>query len=144
MATRSPRSNPTSTRLRTTKTARATGRKRLLLTRYNSWAHGTKRHPHGFIGPAGEQALRSAIWASAALQPAAPDAGEVKKLLGVALPGPLDSAGFLVPLDRNGIPQTPVTILFEVKNIRSWIYPTAEELYQLLYKAVVLQTAIAC
>jgi hypothetical protein len=32
-------------------------------------------------------------------------------------------------------------MLFEVKNVRSWIYPGAEELYQLLHKAVVLQAA---
>ncbi len=34
-----------------------------------------------------------------------------------------------------------MTVLFEVKNLRSWIYPSAEELYQLLHKAVVLQIA---
>lgn len=61
--------------------------------------------------------------------------------MGVALPGPLDSAGYLVPIDASGLPQSPVTVLFEVKNLRSWIYPSAEELYQLLHKAIVLQTA---
>jgi hypothetical protein len=34
-----------------------------------------------------------------------------------------------------------VTVLFEVKNTRSWIYPAAPELYQLLHKAAFLQTA---
>jgi hypothetical protein len=132
---------PRDARLRGTKIAAAAARKRLLLARYNGWAQGTKRHPRGLIGPAGEEALRRAIWASGALQPAAPEAGEVSKLLGVALPGPLDSAGYLVPLDANDLPQLPVTILFEVKNLRSWIYPSAHELYQLLHKALVLQTA---
>jgi hypothetical protein len=65
----------------------------------------------------------------------------VTKLLGVTLPGPLDSAGYLVPLDSSGLPRTPLTVLFEVKNLRSWIYPSAPEVYQLLHKAVVLQTA---
>ncbi len=62
-------------------------------------------------------------------------------LLGVTLPGPLDSADYLVPFDTKGLPQSPVTILFEVKNLRSWIYPSSEELYQLLHKAMVLQNA---
>jgi hypothetical protein len=132
---------PTNTRLRKTSTAKAAARKRLLQARYNGWAQGTKRHPHGLIGPAGEAALRSAILASGALQPAASGAGEVIRLHGVTLPGPLDSAGYLVALDSRGIPQPPVTVLFEVKNTRSWIYPSAPELYQLLHKAAVLHTA---
>lgn len=132
---------PTDTRGRTTRLARASARKRLLLARYEGWAQGTKRYPRGLIGPAGEQAVRSAIWESASLQPAAPAAGETSRLLGVKLPGPLDSAGYLVPLNSSGLPQAPVTVLFEVKNLRSWIYPGATELYQLLHKAAVLQTA---
>lgn len=132
---------PSDTRNRTTKIDVAAGRKRLLYTRYESWAQGTKRYPQGLIGPAGEQALRSAISASGALQPASPGAGEVTRLLGVTLPGSLDSGGYLVPLSAGGLPQSPVTVLFEVKNLRSWIYPSAKELYQLLHKAVVLQTA---
>jgi hypothetical protein len=132
---------PTATRLKTTRIAAAAARKRLLLGRYTGWSQGTRRHPQGLIGPAGEEAVRSAIWASAALQPAAPGAGEITKLLGVSLPGPLDSAGYLVPLDSSGLPQAPVTVLFEVKNLRSWIYPSAQEIYQLLHKALVLQAA---
>jgi hypothetical protein len=132
---------PTDTRLRATKVATAAARKRLLYARYSGWSQGTKRHPQGLVGPAGEEAVRLAIRDSSALQPAAPGAGEVSELLGVTLPGPLDSAGYLVPFDASGLPQSPVTILFEVKNLRSWIYPSAEELYQLLHKALVLQTA---
>jgi hypothetical protein len=132
---------PTDTRLRSTKVAAAAARKRLLYARYSGWSQGTKRHPQGLVGPAGEEAVRLAIRESSALQPAAPGAGEVNALLGVTLPGPLDSAGYLVPIDASGLPQSPVTILFEVKNLRSWIYPSAEELYQLLHKAIVLQTA---
>jgi hypothetical protein len=132
---------PYNARNRTTKIEDAAGRKRLLYARYEGWAQGTKRHPHGLIGPAGEQALRNAISASGALQPASPGAGEVSKLLGVTLPGPLDSGGYLVPLSASGLPRSPVTVLFEVKNLRSWIYPSGSELYQLLHKAVVLQTA---
>jgi hypothetical protein len=132
---------PADTRLRATKIATAAARKRLLMARYNSLAQATKRHPRGLIGPAGEEAVRRAIIESAALQPATSGAGEVRELLGVSLPGPLDSAGYLVALDAQGLPQPAVTLLFEVKNLRTWIYPGAEELYQLLHKAVVLHTS---
>lgn len=89
---------PTDTRRRTTKIETAAARKRLLLARYTGWSQGTKRHPQGLVGPAGEAAVRTAIIASGSLQPATPGAGEVATLLGVRLPGPLDSAGYLVPL----------------------------------------------
>jgi hypothetical protein len=123
---------------RATKIDRASARKRLVYSRYTSWAQGTQRFPHGLIGPAGEVAMRSALIASGALQPAVPGAGETKTILGVTLPGALDSAGYIVPVVR-GLPQDPVTTIFEVKNIRSWIYPSSAELYQLLDKAVLLQ-----
>lgn len=125
---------------RATKIAQAARRKRLLAARYNGWAQGTQRHPNGLIGPAGERAVRAAILESQALVPATPGAGEVSSLLGVPLPGAADSGGFLVPL-VDGIPGPTVTVLIEVKNIRSWIYPGAAELYQLLHKATVLQHA---
>ena len=132
---------PTDTRLIRTKVAAAAARKRLLYARYSGWSQGTRRYPQGLVGPAGEEAVRRAIRDSGALQPASSGAGEVNTLLGVTLPGPLDSAGYLVPFDTKGLPQSPVTILFEVKNLRSWIYPSSEELYQLLHKSMVLQTA---
>ena len=131
----------TNTRLRATKTTATAARKRLLYARYTGWAQGTKRHPQGLIGPAGEAAVRSAILASGAMQPAVPDAGEVSRLFGVRLPGPVDSAGYLVGVDPSGVPQPPVTVLVEVKNIRSWVYPGASELYQLLHKALLLHQA---
>lgn len=100
-----------------------------------SWAHGSQRYPRGLIGPAGETAARTAIIDSAILQPATAHAGEVGEILGVKLNGPLDSAGYIVPLTK-GIPGPVVTALFEVKSVRSWLYPTAGEPYQLLSKAV--------
>jgi len=129
---------PADQRRRGTAIARAAARKRLLYARYLGWATGTKRHPHGHIGPAGEAAARTGILASGTLQPVHPDAGQVSTLLGVSLPGPLDSAGYHVPL-VHGVPQQPVTVMIEVKNIRAWIYPSAEEIYQLLTKAAIVQ-----
>lgn len=131
---------PADQQRRTTKIEVAAARKRLLFARYSGWAQGTKRYPQGLIGPAGESAVRAAILAAGSLQPAFPNAGEASKLLGVDLPGAVDSAGYMVPFSA-GIPGTPVTVLIEVKNIRSWIYPTAAELYQVLHKASVLQLA---
>ncbi len=114
--------------------ARASARKRLLLARYTGWSQGTVKHPHGIIGPAGETAVRTALQAASAMQPAVPTFGHVAQILGTRLPGPADSGGYLVPLDRGGLPAPTVTVLVEVKNIRSWIYPSSEELVQLLNK----------
>lgn len=117
---------------------RAARRRRLLLGRYHGWSQGTQRHPHGLIGPAGEHAVRVALTLSGALQPANPDFAECTHLLGTRLPGPADSGGYMVPVIR-GMPQHPVTVVIEVKNLRSWIYPSAAELFQPLRKAAQLQ-----
>lgn len=130
---------PTDTARRATKIRDAAARKRLLMARYNGWAHGSARHPQGLIGPAGELAVRSALTAAGTLRPVEPGFGETKRLLGVTLNGPLDSAGFLVTLDDAGLPAPLITVLVEVKNIRSWIYPNSIELYQVLDKAATLQ-----
>lgn len=123
---------------RATTIAKAAARKRLLYARYSGWAQGTARYPKGLVGPAGETAVRGAILRAGTLIPAASGAGEVSELLGVRLPGPVDSAGYLLPFTR-GLPGQAVTLLIEVKNIRSWIYPSSAELYQVLYKAAFLQ-----
>jgi hypothetical protein len=39
------------------------------------------------------------------------------------------------------VPQPPVTILIEVKNIRSWVYPSNSEIFQVLHKCIILQEA---
>lgn len=104
---------------RSTKIEKAAARKRLLYGRYMGWASGTQRFPHGLIGPAGEAAMRAGITQSEVVIPLASDAGAVANVLGVAVPGPLDSAGFIVPLDDNGLPGAPVTALFEVKTCAS-------------------------
>jgi hypothetical protein len=126
---------------RATKIEQAAARKRLLYGRYMGWASGTQRHPHGLVGPAGEAATRAGIMESEVVIPLTSDAGAVSNVLGVSVPGPLDSAGFMVPVSSQGLPGAPVTLLFEVKNLRQWMYPSAAEIYQLLGKAVVVQQA---
>lgn len=123
-----------------TAAARAAARKRLLMARYTGWSQGTVKNPHGLIGPAGETAVRTALHAAGAMQPASPDFGHVSHILGTTLPGPADSGGYLVPLS-GGLPGAPVTVLVEVKNVRSWIYPSSEELVQVLNKCRVLKQA---
>jgi hypothetical protein len=51
--------------------------------------------------------------------------------------GVLDSAAHLLAMDQ-GIPVT-VVLPIEVKNVRGWIFPWSQELYQLLHKASLLQ-----
>lgn len=118
----------------------AEARKRALYARYQGWAQGSVRYPEGLIGPAGEAATRSGVIDSAALQPAQPGAGGFNTILGTRLPGQVDTGGFMTWFKRN-IPQPPVTVLIEVKNVRQWIYPNSSELYQVLHKGVVLQQA---
>jgi len=98
----------TDTRRRTTRVQATASRKRLLYARYTGWSQGTKRHPQGLVGPAGERAVRTAILEASSLQPAAPGAGEVSSLLGFHLPGPLDSAGYVVTFGTDGLPQLRV------------------------------------
>lgn len=129
---------PANQRKRSTDIGAAAMRKRALYARYLGWAQGTERFREGLLGPAGEAATRAAIVSSAALQPALPGAAAVSTLLGVRLPGPADSAGYMNPI-IDGLPGPPVTVLFEVKNIREWIYPSSSELFQLLEKGNILQ-----
>lgn len=121
-----------------TRTERAAQRKRLLYGRYLGWAQGTKAHPHGLIGPAGEEAVRSALVASSSMQPISHGFSEVTKVFGFSLPGACDSGGYLVPV-VHGLPRPAVTTLIEVKNIRGWVYPSSAELFQLLSKCVTAQ-----
>jgi hypothetical protein len=119
-------------------------RKRLLQTRFLSWAEASSKTPSGFIGPAGERALYAALIGPTtagrfALLRDGP--GNVSHVLGAPVPGgPLDGAALAVGT-TGGIPGAPVHVLFEVKNIRHWIYPQSIELYQLLYKAASVQRA---
>lgn len=124
---------------RATALARASARKRLLMARWQGWTQGTVRHPHGLVGPAGEVAVRDALALSGALAPMVPGFAAVADPLGVRLGGSLDSGAFLVHTHK-GVPTGDViALLIEVKSVRSWIYPSSEELYQVLHKALLVQ-----
>lgn len=125
----------------------AMARKRLLMSRYYSYVQGGEDAGASLSGPAGEAAFQAALLrASVGASLAKVNRGvpSVPQVLGRDVPiGPLDNAFILQPLDR--ISQEPVGpwgthVLVEVKNVREWIYPRSQELYQVLAKAAALQT----
>jgi hypothetical protein len=121
----------------------AAARKRLLQTRFVTWASGSAATGTGVIGKAGEQVVHAALTAAApyGYRLINPVGGEARVLLGSPVPGgPLDNAAFLTTMDSAQlIPTGQYVALIEVKNIREWIYPPAPELHQLLDKAARLQ-----
>ena len=125
-------------------TEAAAARKRLLQTRYLSWAGGTQLSP-GTIGPAGERATHASLLAvapKAGYRVFNPATGQVTHLFGEEVPGgPLDNGATLALVDADGVPKGGVIVPIEVKNMREWMYPNSPELYQLLYKAAMLQRA---
>jgi hypothetical protein len=110
--------------------------KRALQTRYVSWTQGNQGE-RARIGVAGEHLFHASLLASApsGLMPIRPMGGEVRTLFDDEIRGgPLDSAAWLTVPGESGRPQNYL-LMIEVKNLRSWIYPSAEELYQVLDKA---------
>ena len=124
---------------------RAAGRKRLLQARYLSWTQDTPHRPN-MIGAAGERVVHASLCVAAS-DPAVgyrlvkPGGGQISTLLGHrVVGGPLDNTAYLTIFDGRGLPISAVTIV-EVKNVRHWLYPSAAEIFQLVEKAVHLQTA---
>lgn len=126
----------------------AAARKRLLMSRFYSYVQGGETSSTSLAGPAGEAAFQAAfIRASVGASLATTFRGlpSVPNVLGMQVPmGPLDNAFVLQPLDAQTLAPIPpwgVHALVEVKNIREWVYPRTQELYQVLYKSAVLQRA---
>lgn len=121
---------------------KAARRKRRLTARYLRWATSTPRHPSGLIGGAAEDVVHASLLRAAAhgYRVIRPKGGDVRSLFAQPIPGgPLDNAAFLQVLDDDGRPLPALLVPIEVKNGRHWLYPNAEELYQLLYKAARLR-----
>jgi hypothetical protein len=122
-------------------TADAAARKRLLYARYLSWASGSPSEP-GLIGPAAESMLHLT------LRNASPErgyqlensvSGNTASVLGMEVPGgPLDNAAHVYL----GNPARRYSAVIEVKSRREWMYQTATEIYQVLFKASVLQQSL--
>ena len=138
----------TDTDRRSRKVNDATARKRLLMSRYYSYVRGSEESGGSLAGPAGELAFQAALTRAnvgvgiATIRNGLPS---VPRVLDQDVPtGPLDNAFILQRL----VPQTlaptgpfGVYVLVEVKNIREWVYPRTQELYQVLMKSAELQYA---
>lgn len=126
----------------------ATARKRLLMSRYYSYVQGGPHDGASLAGPAGEAAFQAGLVRAsvgASLATLVRGIPSVPQLLGQDVPfGPLDNAFVLQPLDpRSLAPIGPwgIHVLVEVKNIREWVYPRTQELYQVLSKSAMIQAA---
>lgn len=121
----------------------AARRKRALYARFLGWSQATSRFPRGLLGPGGERVVHRL------LIEVAPEVGyrlekvqegDVGVFLGEDVPGgPLDNVVHIPVADERGLIARGVVGLVEVKNVRGWIYREDARLYQLLYKAAVLQ-----
>src|SRR5215217_3929630 len=116
----------------------AAARKRLLYARYQNWSAR-------YFGRAGARVVH------ASLSVAAPQAGyrlfeprqgQVSSVFGQPVPGRIDNGGTLQLVDGHGRPTGSAAVLIEVKNVHHWIYPSSDELYQILDKASRLQVAL--
>jgi hypothetical protein len=113
----------------------AAARKRLLAVRHDGWA---KRggNGHGLIGRAGEDATTAAMHdPGSALTKVT---GSTSHVLGVDLIGEIDGSGYYVDISDPSNPAV-VTVLVEVKNKRSWMYPDTDDVTGFLAKAAHLQ-----
>ena len=127
---------------RQTALSTSAARKRRLTARFLDWAASTSRFRSGLIGAGGEAVVHASLISAApnGYRVIRPEGGDVRSLLGEPVAsGPLDNAAFLNRLDSNGIPLSPILVAIEVKNVRHWLYPNAQEIYQLLYKAARLR-----
>lgn len=131
----------TSTAGRSRRVNDAMARKRLLMSRYYSYVQGGIEAGESLAGPAGERAFDAALGRArvgASIASTFRDLPSVPTIFGTPVPmGPLDNGFVLSPLDPKDMsPRGPfgITVIVEVKNIRQWIYPRTQELYQLLSK----------
>ncbi len=124
----------------------ASARKRLLHTRYQSWASGTKHGGAGAVGPGLEIVVHRSLQAAAQfgyrlLNPTA-ISGEVRELFGAPVPGgPLDNGALLTTYDQLTMATSSYLMVLEAKNLRQWIYPRTQELHQLMAKAAAIQVS---
>lgn len=116
----------------------AAGRKRLLVARWRSWGKASPSMPN-LIGKGGEAVLHASLLAAAAsgYRVIQPGRGEVTAIYGKPVAGgSLDNGAWLTRLDpQTQSPTGTYLVPIEAKNVRSWLYPTAHEPFQLLEKA---------
>lgn len=121
---------------------KAAARKRQLAARFLGWASSSQHFPGGAIGAGGEAVVHASLLAAShhGYRVLRPEGGDISSLLGAPVPGgPLDNAAFLQTLTPQGLPRPLILVAVEVKNVRHWLYPPANEIYQLLSKAARLR-----
>lgn len=125
---------------------RIAGRKRLLDARYRSWTKAnTEWGPAAPIPSALERVIHRSLSEAAphGYRLLRPDGGEVRQIIpGQDVSGgPLDNAAYYLGYGPDGMPASAVLLPIEAKNIREWVYPRTQELYQLLDKSTRLHQA---
>lgn len=135
----------TDQRRRARRVENASARKRLLMSRYYSYVQGGQTGSQSLTGDAGELAFHAAFLRASVgptLATLTRGVPSVQQILGMQVD--LDNAFVLTPLDKithAPVPPYGIQVLVEVKNLREWIYPRTQELYQVLDKAARLQAA---
>lgn len=118
---------------------RTAGRKRLLHRRYLSWSRPTTEWGAPPIPTALERVIHHSLVEAAPhgyrlLRPEG--GGEISQVAGQPVPGGnLDNAVFHAGIGADGLPTSIKLMPIEAKNVRQWIYPRTQELYQLLDKS---------
>jgi hypothetical protein len=118
--------------------SRRAARKRLLYSRFLGWTRVSSDWNPAPIPAALERVVHSSLTAAAPhgyrlLNPAG---GEVRTIFNQRVPGgPVDNAAFHTALSDAGLPGATTLVPIEAKNIRQWVYPRTQELYQLLDKS---------
>ena len=124
---------------------RIAGRKRLLHRRYLSWSSAAATEWGAPPIPAAlERVIHRSLLEAAprGYHLLRPDGGEVGQIAGRPVPGgSLDNAAFHTGVGVDGLPGTTKLMPIEAKNVRQWIYPRTQELYQLLDKSARLRVA---
>ncbi|WP_231999077.1 hypothetical protein [Mycobacterium sp. 1081908.1] len=121
---------------------RHAGRKRLLHRRFLSWSHPVTEWGAPPIPAALERVVHTSLTAAApeGYRLLRPQGGEVATIAGAPVPGGrMDNAAFYTGMDTGGLPKPALLVAIEVKNVRQWIYPQTQELYQLLFKCAQLR-----
>lgn len=123
---------------------RIAGRKRLLDVRYRSWTKvNTEWGPAAPVPAALERVIHRSLCEAApyGYHLLRPGGGEVKQIIpGQDVSGgPLDNAAYYTGFGPDGMPAPSVLLPMEAKNIREWVYPRTQEIYQLLDKSTRLR-----
>jgi hypothetical protein len=124
-------------------TIRTAGRKRLLQARFLSWSSPDTKWGAAPVPAALERVVHASLLAAAphGYRPLRPEGGgEVRRIANALVPGgQIDNAAFYTGLTPAGLPVPAVLLGIEAKNVRQWIYPQTQEMYQLLDKCAQLR-----